>query len=81
MSVRSEQKANRRELVKAIAHTYIKLKGGFTAKELEFFINENRLMHGAIPHSYISHVLSRATTKSSSMKRFKSDNGVWNLNL
>lgn len=81
MATRSEQKANRRELLKAIAHTYIKLKGGFTAKELEFFINENKLMHRTVSHGYISNILGRATTNSSSRKRFKSDNGVWNLNL
>ncbi|BBL61528.1 hypothetical protein [Methanobrevibacter arboriphilus] len=76
----SERNLNRREIIKAIAHTYLKLEGEATAKEIALFINKNNLLHGSISTSYISNILGRATFKCYP-KRFKSDNGVWRLNV
>ncbi len=73
------QKNNKRELIKAIVHTYLKLKGEATAKELSVFINENNLMYGSIQADYISNILSRATVNSTD-KRFKTEKGIWSLN-
>lgn len=80
MASKSEQNSNRRELIKAIAHTYLKFEGEATAKELELFINENGLLRGTITSETVSNILGRATFKCYP-KRFKSVNGVWRLNV
>lgn len=81
MTTISERKAHRREMIKAITHTHLKSNKEATAKELELLINGDKLLRGAVSSEQISNILSRATTNNSSQKRFKTDNGVWRLNI
>lgn len=76
----SERNLNRREIIKAVVHTYLKLNQRATAKELALFINENSLLQGTVTKEYISNILGRATFKCYP-KRFKSVKGVWRLNV
>lgn len=81
MASKSERKDHRREMIKAITHTHLKSNKSATAKELEMLINEDKLLRSSVSAEQISNILSRATVNNSSQKRFKTDKGVWRLNV
>lgn len=81
MSSKSELRAHRRELLKAIVHTYLKCKGEATIDELYYFINENGLLpRSSVNKQGLSTIISTARFKKNP-KRFKKEEGFWRLNV
>lgn len=81
MTSEAELRNNRRELTKAIAHTYLIFKKEATSEEIAYFINHNALIHANIDTGYVANILSRSTRGNHGIKRFKIEKGYWRLNI
>lgn len=81
MTTDSELRNNRRELTKAIAHTYLTFKKEATSEKIANFINHHALIRANIDTGYVANILSRATRGNHSKKRFKNEKGYWRLNV